>query len=150
MLLSRYLFAHRYKVCPSSHSEVRRTEGWWADGRFSPQPAEICCITLCMLMDRFKASRYLLTECQTERGKQAITLSKFASHYVPRHFATWAMNKNPVNKHDGENHAGGGTEGKMQGERWLAFICKVLLLLHLSYNLCFIYIKKIFSLKTVY
>lgn len=82
-----------------------------------PQPAEICCITLRMLMARFEVSRYLLTQCQTERGKQAITLSKFASHYVPRHFAPWAMNKNLVNKHDGENHAGGGTEGKMQGER---------------------------------
>lgn len=66
---------------------------------------------------RFEVSRYLLTECQTERGKQAITLSKFASHYVPLHFAPWATNKNLVNKHDGENHRGGGTEGKMRGER---------------------------------
>lgn len=70
-----------------------------------------------MLMERFKAPRYLLAECQTARGKQAITLSKFASHYVRRHFAPWAMNKNPVNKHDGESHAGGGREGKMRGGR---------------------------------
>lgn len=133
------LFEHRSKVCPSSHAELRRTEGWWAGWYFSPQPAEICCITRRMLMRRFKATRYLLTECQTERGKQAITLSKFASHYVPRPFAPWAMNKNPVNKHDGENHAGGETEGKMRGERQACLHLKVPLLLHLSYNVCFIY-----------
>lgn len=65
-----------------------------------------------MLMARFKAIRYLLSECQTERGKQAITLSKFTSHYVLRHFTPWAMNKNPVNKQDGENWWGGGNRKK--------------------------------------
>lgn len=45
---------------------------------------------------------YLPTECQAERSKQAITLSKFTSHYVSQHLGCMAENNCLANKQDGE------------------------------------------------
>lgn len=91
-----------FSLSIQTHSHSGDTDGQRRSINLLPLAAHINLLYSSAHCNRLLAELlYLPTECQAERSKQAITLSKFTSHYVSQHLDCMAENNCLANKQDG-------------------------------------------------